>query len=436
LLTFLVGHRIVRVVDALNDTAAWHQLVDDYESAHRTMPVRRAKTARYRAVIASGEISEMGAAVAGQRHWPGIPEEAAVNKAGGRRKTVYIFPPAEELLQKALNRALQPIVDTAISPLCHSFLPGRGARSAFRSLLADGDIGQKAALRLDVRNYFNSIDIDRLWGRLPATITDDRPLALYLERFLRSPWVLRRGRLAAVPAKGVMAGSALAPLLSNLALAGLDDHFAGLGVTYARYSDDIAVFDDPAALAGHEGAIRGALAADGLAVNEEKTSTSAPGAPWEFLGLRYDGGGLDVSANALRKVRARVGRVARRLERDRGRRGAGSGDLAHTVRRFVLRLNRSFYGLGSGDNDFSWATWFFPLLTTDATLGGIDRFVQDQVRWAATGRRTARVHRALPYADLRALGYLPLVPAYWAYRSGREVYDDLVRSRTGWPASS
>ena len=42
-----------------------------------------------------------------------------------------------------------------------------------------------------------------------------------------------------------MAGTALAPLLSNLYLKELDDMAAGLGAPYARYSDDIVVLVPP-----------------------------------------------------------------------------------------------------------------------------------------------------------------------------------------------
>ena len=89
------------------------------------------------------------------------------------------------------------------------------------------------------------------------------------------------------------------------------------------------------------------------------------------------------------------------------------------------------YGVAADRTEFSWATWFLPLLDVADDLVHLDHHVQREARYAATGRRRARTQRAVPYAALRDAGYLPLVTAYWAAKRGPAEYDELVARRAG-----
>jgi hypothetical protein len=163
------------------------------------------------------------------------------------------------------------------------------------------------------------------------------------------------------------------------------------------------------------GEIEERLSAFGLALNPRKTRLSAPGEPWEFLGLRYDRGAIDLAGNSVGKLRRRVRRIARRA---RSRR-----DPAQAA---VRRLNRRLFGIGGRSTDFTWASWFFPLLTVDVTLHRLDRLIQEQLRFAVTGVHSRQNFKQVSYEQLKAAGYLPLVSAYYAYHQGAREYEDLL----------
>ena len=166
--------------------------------------------------------------------------------------------------------------------------------------------------------------------------------------------------------------------------------------------------------------IEARLAGLGLELNARKTRLSAPGEPWEFLGLRYERGSLDLATNSVAKLRRRVRRIARRAR--------GRPDPAWLA---VRRLNRRLFGIGGPPADFTWASWFFPLLTVDATLHQLDRLIQEQLRFAVTGVHSRRNFKEVPYVRLRGVGYLPLVSAYRAYRRSPVEYEGLLESCTG-----
>ena len=380
----------------------------------------RRKLAAYRRLVADGEVGEMVEEYAAGRLVLHPPLRRLLNKADGRKKVVFSFAPRDELMLKALNRILQSTTAADHSRLCHSFQPGRGPRTAYRDIRRMRGLQGLHCLHLDVRDFFNSIPVEPLLGSLPPSITDDEPLVRLLATTLSDRRVLSGDDLIVDTHKGVMAGTPLAPLLSNLYLRPLDDAFEAARVPYLRYADDIVVFGTAEEVVRHGADIEARLAALGLALNPRKTRLTSPGEPWEFLGLRYERGSLDLAANSVAKLRRRVRRIARRAR--------GRQDPARAA---VRRLNRRLYGVGGRSTDFTWASWFFPLLTVDATLHRLDSLIQEQLRFAVTGVHSRRNFRDVPYESLRGVGYLPLVSAYRAYQRAPSEYEGLLESSTG-----
>lgn len=411
-------------LDSLDGDAPWEAAVEAFRARN---PRRTDRIADYERLLAAGEHRRVGAAVLAGRHRPEPPEEGWLNKADGRRKRVFTYPPTDELLFRVVNRMLQPVAAEHASPWCRSFLPGGGARAAFRGVLADPCVAGKAALRFDVRDYFNSIDVADLLQRLPEPLATG-PVGALVSAALLDPRVTRDGVVVDGGRKGVMAGTPLGPLLATLYLADLDAEVAGTGATYARYSDDVLVLASPGQLAALEALVRDRLAERGLAVNEAKSARSAPGEPWDFLGFRCTAGTIGLAPATGRKLRARTTRLARSLLRWRERTGAAP---ERATGAFLRRTNLRLYGVPAERGDFSWATWFLPVLDDPAALDGLDAHVRREARYAATGRRTARAHALVPYAALADAGHLPLVAAYWAMREGTPAYDALVARRTG-----
>jgi len=412
------------LLDDVATDAPWVAVVDGFRTRQ---PRRRDRIAEYEGLLDRGEHLRVGAEVLAGCYQPNPPAEGWLNKADGRKKRLFQYQPVDELLFRVVNRLMQPAAVEKASPWCRSFLPGGGARAAFRSVLADPDTEPKAALRLDVRDYFNSIDVRDLLSRLPEPFAEG-PVGRLLTTALLDPRVVRSGRIVDGGRKGVMAGTPIAPMLATLYLRDLDREIAATGATYARYSDDILVLAPPGELPTVERLVRDRLAERGLDVNEEKSASTAPGEAWDFLGFRYEGGAIGLAPITERKLKAKTTRLARSLLRWRERKGASS---IRTVGAFVRRSNRRLYGVPAERADFSWATWFLPMLDLPQGLEGLDHHLQREARYAATGQRTARSRRLVPYSALIDAGYLPLVSAFWAMQQGTGAYDELVSRRTG-----
>ena len=60
---------------------------------------------------------------------PTPPTEGWLNKAGGRKKRLFLYPPIDELLFRVVNRLMQPAAVEAASPWCSVLPPGRRSTS-------------------------------------------------------------------------------------------------------------------------------------------------------------------------------------------------------------------------------------------------------------------------------------------------------------------
>ena len=210
-----------------------------------------------------------------------------------------------------------------------------------------------------------------------------------------------------------MAGLPVAPFLANLYLSQVDHHFVAQSRPYARYSDDIIIFaETEAEVVRCREELGELLSRHGLEVNPDKENLSAPGEAWEFLGIAYRHGEIDLSGATKAKLKGKIRRKARALRRWMLRKQA---EPERAMRAMIRAFTRKFFETGRSSSDLTWARWFFPLLTTDKGLGEMDAYLQDYIRYIPTGRHCRGNYR-VRYSDLKRLGYRSLVHEFWAFR--------------------
>ena len=154
-------------------------------------------------------------------------------------------------------------------------------------------------------------------------------------------------------------------------------------------------------------------------MNPDKVSVTGPGEEFDFLGFAFRPGEIDLSANTLRKAKAKIRRKSDALRRWQRKKGLDPQKAAVGL---IHVMNRKFFGyddpLEEGDDgvdEFTWSRWFFPLLTTDRGLREVDRFLQEYIRYTVSGRHYKGNYR-IPYEQLRQWGYVSLVHEYYRVR--------------------
>lgn len=337
-----------------------------------------------------------------------VPTRHLVNKMGsGKKRVVYSFPPEEMIVMKAMAFLLYRY-DAQLAPNCYSFRRGLTAHDAIHHLVRSIDNRPMWAYKLDIHNYFNSISVPLLLPILCEVLADDLPLYTFFERLLTDGRALSNGDIVREE-RGVMAGTPTSPFLANVYLSEVDRYFADAGVLYARYSDDIILFaPDRATLDRHISELNAFLVKYRLEVNPDKVRIYQPDEAFDFLGFKCKGSNIDIADATQQKMKDKIRRKARSLQRWRSKNGV---DGEKAMKALVRHFNKKFFE-GDDPSALTWARWFFPVINQVEGLKEIDRYLQSNLRYVATGKHNKANYR-IRYGLLKELGYRSLVHEFY-----------------------
>jgi len=350
-----------------------------------------------------------------------IPEKRFLNKHGkGKKRVVYTFPERENMVLKLISHLLYRY-DKFQPKNCYSFRRNYGAKKAIVNITKENGIEKKYSCKLDIKDYFNSIDTGLLLPILYRLLSDDRTLYCFFEKLLTADKSLFNGKVIAEK-RGAMAGMPVSQFFANVYLAEMDRYFLDRGIIYARYSDDIIIFTDSyEILMKHLETVKSFLSRYRLEVNPEKIRMTNPYEKWDYLGIAYNNGTIELSSATLKKIKSKIRRKARSIYRWKLKKNA---DDKKAMCVFSRSLNRKFFGKNS-ENEFTWARWFFPLITMDKDLKIIDAHVQEYMRYVKSGRFNKANYR-VRYLDLKNNGYISLVNRYHRYREAKRGNDSMT----------
>ena len=366
-----------------------------------------------------------------------LPLRREINKSGSTRKRViYSYPDDFNRLLKMIAFRLYAF-DNIFSPNCYAFRRGTGVRNAVKRVQHIINYTDKYCLKVDISNYFNSIDVDILLDKMNFIKDEDPTLFSLFEKLLSADMAVRidsnnEWETQSVLSKhsiissnidnnlssaeiihekrGAMAGTPVSPFFANVYLKDLDWYFHENNIDYFRYSDDILIFaDNYEDLIRYKDTLYETIKSVHLSLNPDKVRICRPGEPVEFLGLQFHNGITDISDNTKKKMKKRIRRKSESLRRWARRKHLSSEKAA---KGFIKAMNHKFYDNGN-DKDFSWSRWFFPNLTTVKSLSEIDEYMQEYIRYCVTGRHYKGNYR-ITYALMKKWGYRNLVHEYYS----------------------
>ena len=246
-----------------------------------------------------------------------------------KRRAIAAAPFRDRIVHHALCRHLVP-------PLARSFIHDsyacRLGKGTHRAVLRYLEHTRRFRFRchLDVRAFFASVDVDRLYALVARTIRDDDAMDL-LARILDGGLAVYRDPAVRAyvglgddhPARcGLPVGNLTSQHLANVFLDGVDHHVKRTCKVrgYLRYMDDMTLFgDDPAALGAAAEATAAFLAERrGLGLSRSARVVDAR-QPARYLGWRITRDGPTLAAATLRKIHRRASALrtapTERLER-------------------------------------------------------------------------------------------------------------------------
>ena len=201
---------------------AWERVAENIGA--RTSGIDRATVATIttRVGVASF-LTEVREQLKSRTFAPVAVREVMIPKANGKLRRLGIPTVADRVVQAVLKLVLEPIFEADFKPCSYGFRPRRRAHDAIAEIQHMTTRGYEWVLEADIEACFDRIDHVALLERVRRRISDKRVLVL-VKAFLKAGIMTTSGGQEET-LTGTPQGGILSPLLANIALSALDEHF-------------------------------------------------------------------------------------------------------------------------------------------------------------------------------------------------------------------
>ena len=299
-----VRSRLRRLVDWINLTGAKkvHSLIDKiYKRKNLEMAWERVKENRGSGGIDGQSLEAFEAQLNQQldrlhrelkedtyRPLPVRPHPIPKRDKPGEFRMLGIPAVYDRVCQQALLNRLEPIFEPIFDDASFGYRRGRSTKDALRKIWKEIQDGAEWIVDADLRDFFGSVDHEKLLTLVAQRVADGRVLRLIKSMLKAGSY--GKGRLFPSE-RGTPQGGVVSPVLSNVLLTPFDREMRLRGYQLTRYADDWVVTCKSAAEARSAvDAARRILKQLGVELHPQKTRIVHVRYGFEFLGYKIKRG--------------------------------------------------------------------------------------------------------------------------------------------------
>src|SRR6202790_4888356 len=194
----------------------------------------------------------------------------------------------DRICQQALLNRLEPIFEPIFDEANFGYRRGRSTKDAMRKVWKEIQSGQEWIVGGDLKDFFGSVDHEKLLTLVAQRVADGR--VLRLTKAMLKAGSYGQGRLFPTE-RGTPQGGVVSPLLSNILLTPFDREMRLRGYQLTRYADDWVVTCKSAAEArAAVDAARRILKQLGVEIHPQKTRIVHVRYGFEVLGYKIKRG--------------------------------------------------------------------------------------------------------------------------------------------------
>ncbi len=226
----------------------------------------------------------------------------AIPKKNNGKRNIYVYSIKERIKAEAIYRILEPIFDEYLSKYLFSYRKSHPSYFAARSAVRRYKryFGQNHILVADLSDYTDSMDHEILFNKISILNLDENTENL-LKLFISAKKI--EYGLSKNNNKGLMTGTPLSGLLSNLFMDDFDK-WAGKYVDfYRRVGDDMIAMDkDPIKIKIVYEKLLEIVEHTKLKLNSKKVRLIDDKNKFEFLGYKFENGKISFSSSSLNRT--------------------------------------------------------------------------------------------------------------------------------------
>lgn len=241
-----------------------------------------------------------------EKKWQPEPYlKISIPKKEKERRILGLLCIKDKIVQQAIKQIIEPKFEKSFVSNSYGYRPGKGHGRAVR--FAKSCCQNKAypyLLRLDIDNFFDTIDHEILFKRIYPLINDDEIFRL-IQLCVKMGMVNKQMKWNEV-VQGVPQGAVLSPLLANFYLHSFDQFVLSRTKMYVRYADDFIIL-----CKSNEEANKLLVECSSFLEKRLKLKLNPPTISEvkngiEFLGIKIDNKSLSLSAEKKNKLISKI----------------------------------------------------------------------------------------------------------------------------------
>ena len=162
-----------------------------------------------------------------------------IPKSNGKKRPLGIPTALDRTIQQAIAQPISDIYENVFSEYSYGFRPNRSCQDAIRQALCYLNDGYEWVIDIDIEQFFDKVNHDKLIQILREQVNDSTTLNL-IRKYLKAG-VMENG-LEKATITGVPQGGPLSVVCSNIYLDKLDKELEQRGLRFTRYADDVLIF--------------------------------------------------------------------------------------------------------------------------------------------------------------------------------------------------
>jgi group II intron reverse transcriptase/maturase len=179
------------------------------------------------------------ASVEDESFCPSLVQEIDIINQTGKIRTISKLASIDRLLLRAIHQVLYAKFAPMFSPFSYAYQENKGIATAARQAADYIEAGYIYVVDIDIESYFENIHHYQM-GELLRKYKVDKKTNSLIQKYLACSVV--RDFEIYPKEKGLVQGSPLSPLLSNIYLHEADLFFTERGYKFCRFGDDIKLF--------------------------------------------------------------------------------------------------------------------------------------------------------------------------------------------------